>query len=104
MFLFGDAEKLCPQRDLGGQVKPMAHQGADSLAQPAFRPAVGVDDLPTELGPLGSHHQLLGRSLGRREPSAQAFMTGHHIAQRGPQRIDVEAPAQPQRDRHVVDR
>ena len=69
------------------------------------RPSGGIDDLPTEIGPLGRHHQLL--AVCRRVPAnsgAQALVAAHHIVQRRAQRVDIKAPAQPQRHRHVVDR
>ena len=54
VLVLGDAEKPCPQRDLGGQVKRVTRRGADGLIQPVRRPAAGINDLPTEVGPLGA--------------------------------------------------
>ena len=104
MLVVGDAEKPCPQRDLGRQVKTVTRHRADGLTQPACRPSGGINDLPAEVGPLGGHHQLLGYPLGRREQRAQALMAAHHIGQRRTQRVGIKAPAQPQRHRHVVNR
>ena len=67
VLVVGDAEKPCPQRDLGGQVKRVTRRGADGLTQPVCRPAAGINDLPAEVGPLGRHHQLLGDA--RRAPA-----------------------------------
>ena len=52
VLVVGDAEKPCPQRDLGGQIKRVTRRGVDGLIQPACRPAGGIDDLPAEVGPL----------------------------------------------------
>ncbi len=104
VLVLADAEKPCPQRDLGRQVKRVTRRGVDGLTQPARRPAGGINDVPTEIGPLGGHHQLLGYPLGRGKQRAQAFVAVHHIGQRGTQRLGIKAPAQPQRHRHVVDR
>ena len=104
VLVLGDAEKPCPQRDLGRQIKRVTRRRADVLTQPAFRPAGGINDLPTKLGPLNRGNHLLGCSLGRHEQRAQAFMAAHHIGQRRTQRLGIKAPAQPQRHRHVVDR
>ena len=70
----------------------------------AARPAAGIDDSPTEVGPLGGHHHLPGDALGRHEQRAQALMARHHVGQRGAQRVDIQPAAQPQRHRHVVNR
>ena len=104
MLVIGDAEKPCPQRDLGRQVKTVTRRLLDGLTQPARRPAGGINDLPAEVGPLSRHHQLLGYPLGRRKQRAQALMAAHHIGQRRTQRVGIKAPAQPQRHRHVVNR
>ena len=42
--------------------------------------------------------------LDRREQRAQTLLAAHHIGQRRPQRLGIQAPAQPQRHRHVVNR
>ena len=104
MIVVGDAEKLCPQRDLGGQVKGVTAGLSDGLSEVVLRPSGGIDDIPTEFGPLGGHHYLLGNPLGRRDQRAQALVAPHHVGQRGDQRVDIEASAQPQRHRHVVNR
>ena len=104
VLVLGDAEKPCPQRDLSRQIKRATRRGADSLSQPVGRPAAGINDLPAEVGPLNGHHQLLGDALDRHKQCAQALMAAHHIGQRRPQRLGIQAPAQPQRHRHVVDR
>ena len=92
MLIVGDAEKPCPQRDLGRQIKRLTHHRVDGLLQPAFRPAGGIDDLPTEVGPLDRHDHLLRDPVGRREQRAQALMTAHHIGQRR-----AQAPRHPAR-------
>ena len=74
-----------------------------SSSRSAGQPA-GIHDLPTEVGPLNRHHHLLGDPLGRRKHCAQALMAAHHIGQRRPQRLGIQAPSQPQRHRHVVNR
>ena len=104
VLVVADAEKPRPQRDLDGQVKRATRRGAHGLFQPVGRPAAGINDMPPEVGPLHGHHQLLGDPLGRREQRAQALLAAHHIGQRRPQRLGIQAPAQPQRHRHVVNR
>ena len=92
VFVIADTEKCCPQRDLRRQVETVTHHRAEGLTQPLGRPAVGIDDLPTEVGPLSRHHQLLRYPLGRREHRAQALVAVHHIGQRRTQRVDIQAP------------
>ena len=104
MFVIGEAEKCCPQRDLGGQIKTVTRRLLDGLLQPARRPAAGINNIPTEVGPLGRNDQLPGYALGRRKQGAQALLAAHHIGQRRTQRLGIKAPAQPQRHRHVVNR
>ena len=104
MLVVGEAEKCCPQRDLGAQVKRVTHRGVDGLTQPGRRPAGGINDVPTKVDPLGRHHQLLGYPVGRHKQGAQALLAAHHIGQRRTQRLGIKAPAQPQRGRHVVNR
>jgi hypothetical protein len=104
VLVLGDAEKPCPQRDLGCQVKTVPRRLLDGLTQPARRPCGAINDLPTQVGPLGGHHQLLGYPPGGGKQCAQALMAAHHIGQRGTQHIGVKAPAQPQRHRQVVNR
>ena len=104
VFVIGDAEKPCPQRNLGCQVKTVTRRFLDGLLQPACRPAGGINDLPAQVGPLGGHHQLLGDPLGGDKQRAQALMAAHHISQRRTQRLDIQGPADPKRGRHVVDR
>ena len=58
VFVIADAEKCCPQRDLGCQVKRVTRSFLDGLTQLACRPIGGIDDIPTEVGPLGRHHHL----------------------------------------------
>ncbi|OBJ28875.1 hypothetical protein A5621_25035 [Mycobacterium colombiense] len=79
MFVGGEAEKCCPQRNLNGQVETAARRRPDGFIEPGGRPAVGVDNIPTEVGLLGGNDQLLGDSLGRHEQRAQALMTAHHV-------------------------
>ena len=43
VFVIADAEKPCPQRDLGGQVKTVTRHRPDGLTQPVGRPALGID-------------------------------------------------------------
>ena len=104
VFALGDAEKPCPQRDLGREVKTVAGGFLDGLIQLGRRPCGRIDDVPAEVGPLGRHHQLLRYPVGRGDQCAQAFVAGHHIGQRRTQRVGVKAPAQSQRHRHVVNR
>lgn len=104
VFIVGDAEKPCPQRDLGGQVKPVAHHGADGVLHLASRPSGGINDVPAEIGLVGGHHQLLRYPVDRPEQGAQALMAADHIDQRRTQRVRIEAPTQPQRHHHVVKR
>ena len=104
VLVLGDAEKPCPQRDLGCQVKTVAGRGVDGLTQSASRPTGGINNVPAQIGPLDRHHQLPGYPLDRREQRAQALMAAPHIGQRRTQRVDVKAPAQPQRHRQVVNR
>ena len=68
----------------------MTRRLLDGLPQPGRRPSGGINDLPTEVGPLGGHHQLLGYPLGRGEQRAQALMAAHHIGQRRAQRVDIQ--------------
>ena len=89
MPALAETEKRCPQRDLGGQVKRGTRGGVDGLTPPAFRPLAGIDDLPTEVGSLGGHHQLLRDPVGRGEQCAQAFVPADHISQRRSQRVGV---------------
>ena len=105
VFVGGEAEKCCPQRDFGCEIEGM-RTAASSTASPQSggRPAAGINDLPTHIGPLGRDHQLLRNPSGAGEHCAQALMARHHIAERRPQRLDIEEPAQPQRHRDVVDR
>ncbi len=104
VHVVGDAEKPCPQRDLGCQVKRVTGRGADRLFQPAGRPPGGINDLPAEVGSLRVHHQLLRQPLGCDEQRPQALVACHHVAQRRTQRVGIKPPAQPQRHRHVVNR
>src|SRR5208283_5517289 len=90
MLIVGDAEKLCTQRDLGSEIENVPRRLSDGLLQPAGRPCGGVDNLPTEVGPLALYYALLGYPLDRREERAQALMAAHHISQRSPQRIAIE--------------
>ena len=104
VLVLGDAEKPCPQRDLGGQIKLVTHRGADSLIQPACRPAAGINDLPAQVGPLDRHNDLLRYPVRRHKQCAQALMSAHQIGQCRTQRPGVKRPIQPQRHRHVVNR
>ena len=104
VFLVGDPEKCCPQRNLGGQIKRVTHHRADGLLKPVGRPAAGINNVPAQTGPLRRYHHLLGHPFHHRENRAQALMAAHHIGQRGTQRLDVKAPTQPQHHRNVVNR
>ena len=104
MLVLAHAEKCCPQRNLGRQVKTVTRHRADGLTQPAFRPAGGINNSPAEVGPLSRYHQLPRYPLGRRKQCAQTLVAAHHIGQRRTQRLDIKAPVQPQRHRHVVNR
>ncbi len=103
VFVLGDAEKRSAQRDLGRQVEGFGGGDVDGLAQPARRPPAGVDHPPAQIGPLGGEHHLLGCSLRRGEHRPQALVAGHHVGQRGAERVRVEPPVHPQRRGHVVD-
>ena len=104
VFVVADAEKPCLHGDLGRQVKRVTRHGGDGLTQLGFRPAGGIDDGPTKVGPLGGDHDLLGYALGRRKQRAQALMSAHHIGQRRTQRLGIQPPPQPEIHRHVVSR
>ncbi len=104
VFIVGDAEKLCAQWDLGGQIEVVPRRLPDSLVQPAGRPCGRVDNLPAEVGSLALDHPLLGYPVGGDEQRAQALVTAHDIGKRGGQRVGIELPAQPQRHRQVVNR
>ena len=82
VFVVGEAEKPCPQRDLGGQVERVPRRGVDGLLQPACRPADGINDVPAEFGAARSHHHLSGDAIGSGNQGAQAFMAIHHIGKR----------------------
>jgi len=104
MLVVTDTEKLRPHWDLGCQVKRMSRHSADGVRQRAFRPAGGIDDVPTEVGLFDGHHQLPRYPVGCREHCAQALVTGHDVGQRRAQRLGIKVPAQSQRHRHVVNR
>ncbi|GAB4987240.1 hypothetical protein MAHJHV58_10160 [Mycobacterium avium subsp. hominissuis] len=104
VLILGYREKLCADWYFGGQVEGVAGDVLDGVVQPVGRPIGGIDDVPTEFGALGGHHQLAGRPLVRREHGAQALVPGYHVAQRRAQRPGVEPAAQPQRRGHVVQR
>ncbi len=84
VFVVGDAEKPCPQRNLGGQIERVTHRRVDGLLQPGFRPAGGIDDLPTEVGLLDRDNHLFGYPVDRREEGAQGLLAGYHIGERRP--------------------
>ena len=92
MLVVADTEKPCPQRDLGRQVKRVTRRRLDSLTQPAFRPAAGINDIPTHIDPLNGHHQLPGNPLGRDKQRPQTLMAAHHIDQRRTQRPTIQRP------------
>ena len=100
----GGTEECCVEWDFDCQVERVARRRADGLIQPARRPPRGINNLPTELGPLDRDDDLLRYSIGRCEQRAQAFVAVDHIGQRRTQRFGVDSPAQPQRHGHVVDR
>ncbi len=84
VFVVRDAEKPCPQRNLGGQIERVARCGFDGLTQAAFRPAGGINDLPAEIDLLDRDNHLLRCSVGRRKERAEALMAGHDVGQRRP--------------------
>ena len=104
VLVVGDAEQPRPQRHLSGQIERATRRSAHGLRQPVCRPTGGIHNLPAEVGPLNRHHPLLRDPLGRREQRAQTLLAAHHIGQRRPQRAGIQAPTQPQRHRHVVNR
>ena len=106
VLVLAEAEKRCPQRDLVGKIEAVARRRADGLIQPAGRPPAGVNDVPAAMirSPLWRQYQLLRDPVWRREQGAQAFVPVDHVGQRRTERVDVEAPAQPHRGGHVVDR
>ncbi|VBA40344.1 hypothetical protein LAUMK13_03006 [Mycobacterium innocens] len=104
MLLLAEAQQLCPQRDLGRQIKAVTRHRADGLFQPVCRPAGGLNNLPAEAGPLNRDDHLSRCSLDRLQQRAQTLMTGHHISQRRPQRLSIQPAAQPHRRRQVVHR
>ena len=105
VFILGDTEKLCPQRDLGCQIKPVTRPPA-SMASPSRltdQPVASTTSHPKSARSTGIT-TCWGIPPGRRKQRAQALMAAHHIGQRRTQRLGIKAPAQPQRHRHVVNR
>ncbi len=90
MLVVGDAEKPCPQRDLGCQIETVTRHRPDGLTQPVCRPAGGINDLPTQLGPLSRHHHLLRDPLGAANNVRSDLMAAHHIGQRRTQRLGIQ--------------
>ena len=105
VFVFADTEKRCPQGNFGGQVEGVARRGVDGLVQPRRRPGASASMTcqPNSARSSG-HHHLLRDPVGRHKQCAQALVAGHHVGQRGTQRVGIKAAVQPQRHRHVVDR
>ena len=104
VFVVCNAEKPCPQRDLGRQIKRVTRRLLDGLSQPACRPSAGINDIPAEVGLFGRNDQLLRYALGCRDERTQALMTVHHIGHRRAERVGIELATHPQRHRHVVNR
>ena len=104
MLLIGDPEQPRPQRDLAPPNQTGDAPPLDGPLQPIRRPAAGINNIPTEVGPLNRDNQLLRYPLGGDKQRAQALMAAHHISQRRPQRLGIQPPTEPQRHRHVVDR
>ncbi len=104
MLVLGKAEKPCPQRDFGCEMETAVAHLCQRLTQPAVRPAAGIDNIPTKVGPLDRDDQLLGYPLDGREHRAQALVAARHIGQCCTQRLGIEPAAQPHRDRHDIDR
>ena len=95
-------EKLCLQRDLGGQVERMTRRLLDSLAQtPADHPVAS-----TICQPKSARSAVLPPGGIRlvRESGAKRFVTGDDIFEGHAQRVGIKVPAQSQRGRHVVHR
>ncbi len=90
VFVGADAEKLCPQRDLVGQMEPVADQRGNGLLQPGCRPRRGVGDLPARVGGGGIDHALLGDTVGDRKDGAQRAVAARHIGDRRAQRLGVQ--------------
>ena len=100
----GHREKMCIQRYLGREIERVTRHGADRVIQLRGQPSAGVDDIPAEFHALGWQHLLVRHAVLIAEHGAQRFVAAHHIGQCRTQCVQVQLPAQPQRDRHVVHR
>lgn len=84
-----------PDRTVAGEV--VGHR--DEFA----RPFLGIDDGPVEVGVRGDH--LVRASVGTdRVGGAQDLMAGDDVADRGPDVVGADAPADPERERDDVGR
>ncbi|GKU40436.1 hypothetical protein NJB14192_24230 [Mycobacterium montefiorense] len=83
--VFVNAQERGPQWEFGGQIEWVAHRGVDCPVKSGCGPVAGIDYLPTEFGPIGRHHHLLGYAVGSHEHCSQTLMPCHHVDQRGSQ-------------------
>jgi hypothetical protein len=103
VIVVGYPEEGGVERNLGGQIERVTGRCTHAAVEPIRRPTAGIDCLPTNVDLIDGQYDLRGCAVVRREEGAEAFVAGHYIGQRGAQRVDVKAPAQPQRYRQVVD-
>ncbi len=104
VFVVGQAEQSCPQRDLGAEIEGVLRCGIDGFLQACRSPTHGIDDVPAEFRLPGGDNDLAGYTVRCGEHRSQALVAVHHIGQRGTQRVDVERAADPEGSRHVVNR
>ncbi len=102
VILLVNPEKLCPQRNFGGEMERVTCRFRDGRFEPVGRPPGCVHHLPSSVGTRGRHHDLSGYTVDRRKHRTQGFVPAHQIAQADAQRLLVELTAQPQRHRPVV--
>ena len=105
MLILGDTEKPCPQRDLGRQIEACNATAASTASRSRLsgHPLASTTCHPNSARSAGIT-SCCGIPSGATNSGAQALMAAHHIGQRRPQRLGIQAPTQPQRHRHVVDR
>jgi hypothetical protein len=102
MLVIRNAEKPCPQRYIGRQIKRIMRCRPDCLLQITCRPPGGIDDAPPDIDPSGLDYHLLRNTCRSHEHCPQTLVTIHHIGQRHTQRLDIQPSIEPHRDRHVV--
>ncbi len=104
VLVIGYAEKVYPQRDVGGQIERAACSCLEGLLQFVGRPLLRIDDMPTEFGFAGGDDDLPRCAARRSEQRAQALVPCHHVGQCRFQRDEVQCTAAAQCRRHVVHR